>query len=93
MTTGRHKSMEKSLQPAFKWLQTVPGVNRVIVGVSTLCRHSYKPGTLRYIRSEAGGIRLRGYNGRGVTEFFVITKRHADVFTAIQKKFPGLGES
>jgi hypothetical protein len=68
---GKHKSLDKSLKPVIAWLESLDIVERIILGISEACRHTYSPGHLKYQGDTEAGIRLNAYSGKGVTKIFV----------------------
>lgn len=68
---GKHKKSCKELRPAIKWLESLPEVLRVILGIHETARHSFSPGFIRYKLNTQGGIKLNGYSGNGVIDIFV----------------------
>jgi hypothetical protein len=69
--TGRHKSLDKDLKRSVEWLKSFTYVTKVVIGISECCRHRYSPGTLRWKSDVAGGMKLNGYSGKGITDLFV----------------------
>lgn len=78
---GRHKSLDKHLKHSIRWLESISGVTKVVLGISESCRHKFTPGTLRFKMDVAGGIKINAYSGNGVMDVFVkidpITEREA----------------
>jgi hypothetical protein len=68
---GKHKSVDKELRPSISWLESLPEVLKVVIGLSESARHSFPPGALRYRSTVAGGIKLNAYGGKGVIDVFV----------------------
>ena len=68
---GKHKSVDKELRPSLAWLESLPEVCKVVLGLCESARHAYPPGTLRYRRDVAGGFKLNAYGGNGVIDVFV----------------------
>ncbi len=68
---GRHKSLDKDAKKSIRWLETVPGVKKVILGISESCRHKYSPGFLKIRGVVEGGFKMNSYSGNGVTDIFV----------------------
>lgn len=93
---GRHRSLDKALKRSIDWLTTQPGVTKVVIGLSAACRHKYPPGHLRYKSSVPGGIKINGYSGKGVTDFFIRLQTPAaetPLCQALDKKFTSSGGS
>jgi len=68
---GKHTSIDKELKKSVKWLEGMECVKKVVFTSCESCRHSYAPGTLRYSRDEAGGVRLIGHGGKGIMNIYV----------------------
>lgn len=68
---GRHTSVDKHLKRNILWLEELPGVKKVVLGISEACRHRYTPGHIRFKMDVEGGIKINGYSGIGVTDIFV----------------------
>lgn len=87
---GKHTTLDKNLKNSVLWLEGLPGVNKVILGISEACRHRYTPGHLRFKREVEGGIKLNGYSGNGIIDIFVridpIEKRES-IKIQIEKRF------
>ena len=78
---GRHKSLDNHLKNNVLWVESISGVQKVVLGISESCRHKYPPGHIRFKSDVDGGIKLNGYSGKGVTDMFIkidpISKREA----------------
>jgi hypothetical protein len=68
---GRHRSVDKHLKNNILWIEKLPGVNKVVLGISEACRHKYPPGHIRFKMNVEGGIKVTGYSGKGVTDMFI----------------------
>lgn len=68
---GRHKSLDSALKKHVLWLETLPGVKKIVLGFSEACRHKYSPGVIRFKQDVNGGIKVNGYSGKGVTDMFI----------------------
>lgn len=68
---GRHKSLDKDLNRSVKWIESIAGVTKIVLGFSECCRHKYPPGHVRFKQNVAGGIKINGYSGKGVTDIFI----------------------
>lgn len=68
---GKHQSMGKDLKRSVIWLENIPAVKKVVLGISEACRHKYSPGCIRFKMDVNGGIKVNGYSGTGVTDIFV----------------------
>jgi hypothetical protein len=87
---GKHQSLTKDLKPSIKWLESLNGVTKIVIGISEACRHKYSPGHLRFKSDADGGIKLNAYSGNGVVNLFVrinpITERD-NIKDKIQQQF------
>ena len=68
---GRHTSLDKHLKNNILWIEGVPGVQKVVLGISEACRHKYSPGYIRCKADVDGGIKVTGYSGTGVMDIFI----------------------
>jgi len=68
---GKHTSMDKELKRSVAWLERYECVTKVVLGITESCRHTYRPGTLRYKMDAPGGIKVNGYTGNGVIDIYV----------------------
>jgi hypothetical protein len=68
---GRHKSVEKNLRPAVRWLESLAQVKRVILGLTDNCRHSFPAGVIRHRRDVLGGFKANGYGGSVIIDMFI----------------------
>jgi len=88
---GRHQTLDKHLKPHILWVEHLPGVQKVVLGISEACRHRYPPGHIRFKRDVEGGIKVTGYSGKGVTDIFIkidpITKRE-EIKEMIAERYP-----
>lgn len=69
---GRHKSLTNDLDRSVRWLESLSRVEKVILGRTESCRHSYPPGHIRPQRDAEGGFRVIGYSGNGVVDIYVV---------------------
>jgi hypothetical protein len=69
---GKHKTVDKSLRPSVAWLGRQEGVKKIILGPPEAARHAFPPGSVKYLRDERGGVRLKAYGGVGVVDFVVL---------------------
>ena len=68
---GKHTSLDKDLKRSVKWLETITGVKKIVIGISEACRHKYPPGYIRVQRVVDAGLKANGYSGKGVTTLFI----------------------
>ncbi len=68
---GRHTSLDKHLKNNILWIENLPAVQKVILGISEACRHKYSPGHIRFKMDVNGGIKAIGYSGTGVVDIFI----------------------
>jgi len=68
---GKHTSVDKELKKSIKWLEGLDCVKKVVFSSCESCRHSFKPGTIRYSRDESAGVKLIGHGGTGIMNIFV----------------------
>ena len=87
---GRHKSLDKHLKSHIKWIEQLPEVQKVVLGISEACRHKYPAGHIRFKMDVEGGIKINAYSGIGVTDIFIkiypITRRE-HIKEIIAKRF------
>lgn len=87
---GRHQSLDSHVKKNLQWLQGLPAVTKVVIGISESCRHRFPPGYIRFKSDVEGGIKINAYSGNGVTDLFVkidpISEREA-VKIALAKRF------
>lgn len=53
-------------------LEAIDEVTRVVIGISTCCRHAFAPGMAKVQAANEAGIRLNVYGGNGITSVFVV---------------------
>lgn len=68
---GKHQSLDKDLNKSIRWLESVAGVKKIVIGISEACRHKYPPGHLRFKKDVDGGIKINAYSGNGVVDLFI----------------------
>ena len=68
---GRHKSLDKHVKRSVLWIEQIPEVTKVVLGISESCRHKYAPGHIRFKLDVDGGIKVNSYSGNGVTDIFI----------------------
>ncbi len=68
---GRHTSVDKHLKNNLLWIEKIPAVQKVVLGISEACRHKYPPGHIRFKMDVDGGIKVVSYSGKGVTDIFI----------------------
>ena len=67
--SGRHKSVPRELKRTLT--AALPPDAKVVMSDICSCRHAFKPGTLKVTDSGETTLKLRGYFGSGVVNFFV----------------------
>ncbi len=87
---GKHKSLDKHVKKNIDWVEALPFVSKIVIGISESCRHKYPPGHIRFKMDVDGGIKINAYSGNGVTDLFIkiepITERDY-IKALIQKRF------
>ncbi len=87
---GRHTSIDKHLKNNILWIEKLPGVQKVVLGISEACRHKYPPGFIRIKNDVEAGFKMVAYSGKGVTNIFVrvdpISERE-HIKTMIRERF------
>jgi len=68
---GKHRSLDKDLKRSILWVAKVPGVTKIVLGLSECCRHKYPPGHIKVRVNVSGGLKVNGYSGKGVTDIFI----------------------
>lgn len=68
---GKHTTVDKHLKRNILWLEKLPYVKKVVLGICEACRHRYAPGQIRFKMDAEGGIKATGYSGTGVVDIFV----------------------
>ena len=81
--SGRHKSVPRELKRALK--QALPADTKIVMNDICSCRHAYSPGTLRVTAVENLSIKLRGYFGSGIVNFYVTFTDQANMDEAMAK--------
>lgn len=66
---GRHKSVPRELKRALT--AALPADTKVVMNDICSCRHAFAAGSLRVTHSENLSIKLRGYYGSGIVNFYV----------------------
>ena len=88
---SKHKSLDKHVKQSIEWVKTLPGIAKIVIGISESCRHKYAPGFIRFKMDVDGGITINAYSGNGVTNLFIkidpISERE-NVKNLISKRFP-----
>lgn len=87
---SKHQTLDSHVKKNVEWVESLPCVTKIVIGISESCRHKYPPGHLRCKRDVDGGIKINAYSGKGVTDLFLkidpISEREA-VKAAIEKRF------
>jgi hypothetical protein len=68
---GKHQSITADLKKSIRWLESIEGVTKIVIGLSEACRHKYPPGHLRFKSDANGGIKINAYSGNGVVNMFI----------------------
>ena len=68
---GRHTSLDKHLKNNIHWIENLPSVQKVVLGLAEACRHKYPPGHIRFKMDVDGGIKVNAYSGIGVMDVFI----------------------
>lgn len=87
---GRHKSIDKHLKSHILWVEHIPGVQKVVLGISEACRHKYPPGHIRFKSDVDGGIKVNCYSGKGITDVFIKIEpisRREEIKKMIEERF------
>ena len=91
---GRHQSLDSHVKKSLAWLKTLPGVAKIVIGISESCRHRFAPGFIRFKLDVEGGIKINAYSGNGVTDLFIkidpLSERE-NVKNALRKRFDSRG--
>lgn len=84
---GKHTSMGKELKRSVKRLESLPYVDKIVLGRAEAARHTFAPGTLRYKFDSPGGIKVNGYTGTGVIDIYIKVDPayHAELIEYIKK--------
>lgn len=61
----------KELKKGLAWLESLPEVKKIFLGMSASARHAYTPGAIRYQMDVTGGVKVIGYTGNGVVNIVV----------------------
>ena len=67
--SGRHVSVPKELKRTLKLY--LPSDAKIVMNDICSCRHRYRVGFLKIVSEQDLGIRLRGYYGSGIVNFFI----------------------
>lgn len=67
--SGRHKSVPRELKRSLSYY--LPSDAKVVMSDICSCRHAYKVGYLKVVNASGLGVKIRGYYGSGVVNFFV----------------------
>ena len=68
---GRHLSLGKELKPSYKKLLSHKFVKNISRQYCSVCRHRYRPGTIRYKMDIPSGIKVTGYDGSGCVNMYI----------------------
>lgn len=70
-TKGTTQNLDKELRKSIDWLGVQRGVKKVILGQTTLCKHAFTVGTIRFIKEIVGGLEVRGYFSVGFRPVYI----------------------
>lgn len=90
MARGKHTTIAGKLGRSVKWLESVDGVHKVVLGITSACRHKYSEGYIKVLGDNRGGFRARGYSSIGVVELFIriySDKKKVLILEQIEDKF------
>ncbi|MBK2124983.1 hypothetical protein [Fangia hongkongensis] len=80
---GRHKSVPRELKRALT--HYLASDTKVVMNDICSCRHAYASGYLKVIHEDGLRVKLRGYYGSGIVNFFVIFSTDEAKNSAISK--------
>ena len=86
---AKHNTLQKNTRRCINWLEGLADVEKITKGVSENCRHSRAAGSVAVQGVVEGGIKLKVYDGNGVTDFYlkIDDNRREHVREQIEKKF------
>lgn len=89
MKRGQHKSLCNAGDRSVKWLEAFECVQKVILGRSESCRHSFSPGTLRLSSNVDAGFKIKIYGGKGITDgyLYIAPEHRPFIQSEVQKRF------
>lgn len=85
---GRHTSAERDICACVDWLERLPIVQRVLLGVKRIVRHHRTIGYMRVVRIEQRGIALVIYTGLGIRNLFVVCSNKDLLVELIKERYP-----
>jgi hypothetical protein len=77
MMSGRHTSVPSELKKTLK--RVLPKDAKIVLNDICSCRHKYTPGTVRVTEHTHNTLKLRGYYGSGIANFFVKCADEAEI--------------
>jgi len=77
----KHQTIHKELKHCIKQLRNHEYVKKVIVGRYENCRHKYPTGTLLVKGIIDNGLKIFGYDGSGVHNFYVYVEPLSEIQT------------
>jgi hypothetical protein len=69
---AKHSSVCKHAKQLIGRLEAIDEVTKVVIGLSSCCRHAFSPGMAKVQALTEAGFRLNVYGGNGITSVFVV---------------------
>ncbi len=87
---GQHTSVDRELKQTIRWLESFDCVSRVVLGLAESARHSFTPGVIKIQMEVPGGLKIKGYGGRGVQSIYIkIDPEHKQyLIDKINERYP-----
>lgn len=83
MISGRHTSVPHELKKTLK--RVLAKGTKIVLNDICSCRHKFTPGTVRVTESTVNTLKLRGYFGSGIANFFVKCDSESEVQAILEK--------